>query len=402
MPDTPSAAPATLSATQVGHLVFVLGLAGFSSALTTRALDPLLVSVAADFNTSVERTALLASAFALPYALIQPILGPIGDALGKRLVMILCASLLVLALAFGALATSLPMLFVARVLAGAAAGGITPLALATFGDSVPMEERQVAMSRFMAWTIGGQVAGGAISGFLAAYLGWRGVLAACGLVVLVGAVVLWRDSRRHPAPPARRFDLSVALNHYKGILSNPRALRLFAGVAAEGLLVFSMFPFLAALLALRGLGGTAEAGMALGIFGLGGFAYASLAPLLVRTTGQANMMRLGGLLAGCGLLLVGLAGALAMVMAGTLLLGLGYFMLHNSIQVRVTEVAPKARGSAMALHACSFFLGQSLGPAVFGVAQVRIGTLSSLAVCAAGIALVGFWLAHARRPVRQA
>ncbi|SUE63438.1 hypothetical protein [Roseomonas gilardii] len=76
MPDTPSAAPATLSATQVGHLVFVLGLAGFSSALTTRALDPLLVGVAADFNTSVERTALLASAFALPYALIQPILGP--------------------------------------------------------------------------------------------------------------------------------------------------------------------------------------------------------------------------------------------------------------------------------------------------------------------------------------
>ena len=142
--------------------------------------------------------------------------------------------------------------------------------------------------------------------------------------------------------------------------------------------------------------------MALGIFGLGGFAYASLAALLVRTIGQANMMRLGGLLAGCGLLLVGLAGALAMVMAGTLLLGLGYFMLHNSIQVRVTEVAPKARGSAMALHACSFFLGQSLGPAVFGVAQARIGTLSSLAVCAAGIALVGFWLAHARRPVRQA
>lgn len=201
MSDTPPAAPTAPTAAQVGHLVFVLGLAGFSSALTTRALDPLLVNVAADFNTTVERTALLASAFALPYALIQPILGPIGDALGKRLVMILCASLLVLALGFGALAPSLPMLFVARILAGAAAGGITPLALATFGDSVPMAERQVAMSRFMAWTIGGQVAGGALSGFLAVHLGWRGILAACGVVVLVGAVVLWRDSRRHPPRP---------------------------------------------------------------------------------------------------------------------------------------------------------------------------------------------------------
>ncbi len=36
-------------------------------------------------------------------------------------------------------------------------------------------------------------------------------------------------------------------------------------------------------------------------------------------------------------------------------------MLHNSFQTQVTEVAPQARGSAVALHAFSFFSGQQSG-----------------------------------------
>ena len=42
--------------------------------------------------------ALLATAFALPYALIQPILGPVGDALGKRRIIVIATILTGLAL----------------------------------------------------------------------------------------------------------------------------------------------------------------------------------------------------------------------------------------------------------------------------------------------------------------
>ena len=42
-------------------------------------------------------------------------------------------------------------------------------------------------------------------------------------------------------------------------------------------------------------------------------------------------------------------------------LGLGFYMLHNSFQTQVTEIAPTARASAVALHAFSFFVGQALG-----------------------------------------
>ncbi|UFN47214.1 MFS transporter [Roseomonas sp. OT10] len=391
-----SSSPAPAS---TGRLVFVLGLAGFSTALTTRALDPLLIGVAADFSTSIEHVALLASAYALPYALIQPLLGPVGDALGKRRIILLCCVLLTLSLLACAGAPGLGFLFLARIAAGATSGGVTPLALASFGDAVPLAQRQVAMSRFLAWAIGGQVAGGVLAGLIGGAVGWRGMMLLCALASLTAALVLWRDGAAAPEPQARRLDPGLALQRYREILRNPAAPPLYIGVAIEGALTFGVFPFLAALLERRGIGGIVEAGLALGVFGLGGFAYAALAGRLVAGIGQARMLILGGILAGAGLTLLAAAGHVGLVILATFVTGLGYFMMHNSIQVRVTELSPTARGSAVALHAFSFFLGQSLGPILFGMAQQAIGAAPSLLASAGGMVVLGFWLGS-RRPAR--
>ena len=68
-------------------LLFILSLCGFSGALATRLLDPLITSIAAEFATTVGVVALLSSAFALPFGLSQPLLGPTGDAFGKAVVI---------------------------------------------------------------------------------------------------------------------------------------------------------------------------------------------------------------------------------------------------------------------------------------------------------------------------
>jgi MFS family permease len=41
--------------------------------------------------------------------------------------------------------------------------------------------------------------------------------------------------------------------------------------------------------------------------------------------------------------------------------GIAFYMLHNSMQTEATELAPSARGSAVALFACGFFVGQGSG-----------------------------------------
>jgi predicted MFS family arabinose efflux permease len=98
---------------------------------------------------------------------------------------------------------------------------------------------------------------------------------------------------------------------------------------------------------------------------------------------------LGGAVAAGALLAFGLAPTAALFILAALVLGTGFYMIHNSIQTRVTEVAPEARGSAVSLHAFHFFAGQSLGPVLVGLAIAGFGVGTAMAVAAVGILALG-------------
>lgn len=364
----------------VRRLIALLALAVFSGALVTRLTDPLVAVLARDLGADAGRVALLASAFALPFALVQPILGPVGDALGKRRVMTVAIGLLAVLLVACSTAPDLDTLMILRALTGLAAGGLTPLALALLADSSSAEGRQVALSRLVAFAIGGQIAGGSFSGLLEPYIGWRGVMLAASAVAALGFASLVLGGRRLTPEPRRRFDPIGAMAGYIQIMRLPAARVLYFSVAVEGGLVFGSFPYFSLELHDRGIGATAEAGLAVAGFGVGGLLYAALAKRVLRWMGQDRMVLLGGAL--CLTAYTGFAFApVAAVFIGSgLVLGVGMFMIHNSIQTRVTEVAPQARGTAVSLHAFHFFLGQTAGPAVFGL-MLRYGGASTAFLC---------------------
>ncbi|UPY36429.1 MFS transporter [Sediminicoccus sp. KRV36] len=367
-------------------LVMTFALAGFASAFATRLTDPLVAVIALDFVADPARVALLASCFALPYALVQPVLGPVADALGKRRIIAFSLAFQAVFLMASALAPSLLLLMLLRVLTGAAGGGIFPTTLALFGDRVPLAERQVAISRFLACAIAGQMVGGAVAGLLEPLIGWRGVLLLCGGLTLLAMVTVLRD---RTAEPVGRLDFGQAIARYRYLLTHRPALTLFWAVGIEGLLVFGGFPYFANHLAEAGLGGTREAGLTVAAFGAGGLLYAALAPLLVARLGSRRMMRLGGGLSAAGLAGMALAPhSIWFILAGGLL-GLGFFMLHNSLQTRVTEVAPQSRASAVAMHAFHFFLGQAAGPLVMGWARDAVGFPAAMLVASGGLVLLG-------------
>jgi predicted MFS family arabinose efflux permease len=367
-------------------LIMTFALAGFASAFATRLTDPLVAVISLDFAADPARVALLATCFALPYALVQPVLGPVADALGKRRIITFALAFQALFLFASALAPSLMLLMVLRVLTGAAGGGIFPTTLALFGDRVPLAERQVAISRFLACAIVGQMAGGAVAGLLEPVMGWRGLMLLCGALTLAAMLTILRD--RSPEPTGR-FDFGQAIARYRFLLTHRPALVLFWAVGIEGLLVFGGFPYFANHLAEAGLGGTREAGLTVAAFGAGGLAYAGLAPLLVARLGSRRMMRLGGGLAGAGVAGLAVAPSALVFMAAGGVLGLGFFMLHNSLQTRVTEVAPQSRASAVAMHAFHFFLGQAAGPVVMGLAREWVGFAPAMLVAALGLAGLG-------------
>jgi hypothetical protein len=76
-------------------------------------------------------------------------------------------------------------------------------------------------------------------------------------------------------------------------------------------------------------------------------------------------------------------------MLACLMTGLGFYMLHNTLQVQATQMAPAARGSAVTLFACSLFFGQSTG--VLLMAQsVDMGWLAyAFSLAALGVAALG-------------
>ncbi len=367
-------------------LIMTFALAGFASAFATRLTDPLVAVISLDFEADPARVALLATCFALPYALVQPVLGPVADALGKRRIITFALAFQALFLFASAWAPSLILLMVLRVLTGAAGGGIFPTTLALFGDRVPLAERQVAISRFLACAIVGQMAGGAVAGLLEPVMGWRGLMLLCGALTLAAMLTILRD--RSPEPTGR-FDFGQAIARYRYLLTHRPALVLFWAVGIEGLLVFGGFPYFANHLAEAGLGGTREAGLTVAAFGAGGLAYAGLAPLLVARLGSRRMMRLGGGLAGVGVAGLALAPSALVFMAAGGVLGLGFFMLHNSLQTRVTEVAPQSRASAVAMHAFHFFLGQAAGPVVMGLAREWVGFGPAMLIAALGLVGLG-------------
>jgi predicted MFS family arabinose efflux permease len=80
--------------------------------------------------------------------------------------------------------------------------------------------------------------------------------------------------------------------------------------------------------------------------------------------------------------------------------GFGFYMLHNTMQTQATELAPSARGSALALFASCFFLGQGLGPILAGPIShsLGFGTLFILAgVLTMALGAGAAWLIRSRR-----
>jgi predicted MFS family arabinose efflux permease len=79
------------------------------------------------------------------------------------------------------------------------------------------------------------------------------------------------------------------------------------------------------------------------------------------------------------------------------LFGFGFYLLHGSIQVHVTELSPTARGVAASLHSCFFYLGQATGPLVYGYGFEHAGESPTLLVGAVMVIMVGFACARLLR-----
>src|SRR5689334_14457176 len=182
----------------MNRLLYVVGIVTFATSLFTRAVDPVIPQIALSLSVETATAALLSTAFALPYAVLQPVLGPLADVLGKTRVMTICLVLLTAAAFASVFAASFPVLLGLRMLSGIVSGGIFPAAMAFAADLAPLGQRQVALSRILFAGMAGNLLGASAAGMVADLIGWRGVFVAVGAVgaaALAVAVVGFRGAK---------------------------------------------------------------------------------------------------------------------------------------------------------------------------------------------------------------
>ena len=137
--------------------------------------------------------------------------------------------------------------------------------------------------------------------------------------------------------------------------------------------MYGCFPYIATMLREAGETRASIAGIVIAGFGIGGALYGALVSRLLPLLGERQMMRFGGAALGFCLLLIAARLAWPFEFMNFALLGFGFYCLHAVVQIYASELAPTARGSAMALHSFFFFLGQAIGPIVYGAGLSTIG-----------------------------
>ena len=373
----------------MNRVLAVVACASFASSMFIRMTDPLVPLVATEFEITPATAALLGTAFALPWAAMQPILGPLGDLIGKTRVIRACLALLAMSTVIGALATSFPMLVVARVLAGAAAGGVFPVSLAVYGDMLPVEQRQVGMGKLLTASISGMLIGSAAAGVLADLMHWRWIFVVYGICVAIAAAGAFIALRGVIISPPRALNIPAVFESYRKVWRNPRSKICYAAVYAEGVALMGLFPFVAVLLVSIGETRSSIAGLVLAAFLFGGVAYSLTVGKLVPRFSTRSLMIFGGLVAGTGMAIQAAVPPWPVQFIIFLVIGFGFYLLHSCLLVQMTELAPEARGTAMAGHALAYFSGQATGPIAYGLGFASIGAGPTILLGALTLALVG-------------
>ena len=108
--------------------------------------------------------------------------------------------------------------------------------------------------------------------------------------------------------------------------------------------------------------------------------------------GETRLAVCGTLLAAIAMVVVGFEARLVVAAPAIFVSGIGFYMLHNTLQTNATQMMPTRRGAAVALFATSFFVGQSVGVAALGIVVDRFGTQPAILFGAIMLLPIGLWL----------
>ena len=165
----------------------------------------------------------------------------------------------------------------------------------------------------------------------------------------------------------------------------------------ENVFVWGAFAYIGAHLRLRFGFSFTLIGLSVGCFGIGGLIYAGLVKLFVYRLGQVRLATAGGFVLAGGYVLLAAAPVWWLAPLATVAIGLGFYMLHNTLQTNATQMTPHARGTAVAIFSSAIFIGQTVGVFAGSLMIDRFGAVPLFITSAAALPIVALWFARELR-----
>lgn len=354
-------------------LIVLIDLIGFGVVI------PLLPYYALHFDASpIEVTSMMAC-YSLAQLFCSPLLGRLSDRVGRRPVLLVSLVASVLSYIWLGLASSLWMLFAARLLAGAGAGNIAA-AQAYVADTTTPQNRAKGMGMIgaafgLGFTIGPAL-GGIVAGAnpSAAALARPAFLAAA--LSAAAFVLAFARLKESLTPEARGLAARAGrLSLARSALARP-ALRQLILLFFVTICAFAGLETTFALWANSKFGwGPSQVGLIFGFVGVvlvvvqGGL----LRPLS-RWYGEAPLVVGGAALIALGLLCLPFAGSLASVLVIMAVLSVGMGLLNPSVTSLVSRAAGEdERGGILGVNQSAQSLARILGPWMAGIVFTAAG-----------------------------
>ncbi len=173
-------------------------LATFMEVLDTSVATVALPHIAGTLSVTSDESTWVLTSYLISNAIILPSSGWLGNVLGRKRYQLFSVAIFTLASMWCGAATSLAMLIVARVVQGAAGGGLQPISQAILLESFPVEKRGQAMAIYGMGIIFSPLIGPLIGGWITDNYTWRWIFY---INVPVGIVALLMISTFVEDPP---------------------------------------------------------------------------------------------------------------------------------------------------------------------------------------------------------
>jgi DHA1 family solute carrier family 18 vesicular amine transporter 1/2 len=377
--------------------VALITFATFTDITAYSVAVPVLPDLSRRLGASPTMIGLLFASFGVTLLTVSIPMGAVSDRIGRKAPLVGGMMALAAATILFAFAVSLPWLFFARLVQGAADAITWVVGFALIADLYGQQERGRVMGLVMSGTNFALMFGPTIGGWLYEAGGIRmPFLFVAALAVLGGAAFLWLDI---PQQHASTEAVAIRL-----VLRVPAVAACAAAVVAAAATISMLEPVLPLFLSAKLAIGPARIGL---VFGIGAVASAILHPLygrLVDRVGGRRLTMIGLVLSACALPLLGLIWSYPSAVALYVLGGSAVALVITPSLAYMAEATSAAGvgsfGVGYGLYNMAWGAGVLVGPALGGFLFERVGFRSLMLAWAPVLIIVTLLLARVQSEVR--